>query len=147
MTTRGKKKCRLKSIILQHLELAGRRDYNPLISRPQTQTACTQTGRSVFLFVCVCVFELLGACLTVTHLVSHYHRRASVDSQNWKLCLNRQEVKDLGDGLLVGAVGEHNAMETGASQELAHLETQEGKQTQVKRRSVCLVADRMCNVM
>lgn len=118
-----KKKCRL--IILQHLELSERRDYNSLISRPKhKQRVHREAG---VCFVCVRVFELLTACLTVTHLVSHYHRGASVDSQNWKLCLDREEVKDLGNGLLIGAIGKHNAMETGACEKLTHLEVEQTK--------------------
>lgn len=50
----------------------------------------------------------------ITHLVRHNHRGSSVDSQDWKLSLNRQEVKDLGDGFLIGAIGKHNAVETSA---------------------------------
>jgi len=57
----------------------------------------------------------------VPHLVSHNHRGASVDSQDWKLRLDGEEVEDLGDGLLIGAVGEHQAVESRARQKLAHL--------------------------
>lgn len=52
--------------------------------------------------------------VTVTYLVCHYHRGASVDSQDRKLRLNGEEVEDLGDGLLIGAVGKHNAVEPSA---------------------------------
>lgn len=37
-----------------------------------------------------------------------------MDSQDRKLCLNGEEVEDLGDGLLIGAVGKHNAVEPSA---------------------------------
>lgn len=60
------------------------------------------------------MLELVLVCVTVTHLVSHNHRGAPVDSQDWKLRLNGEEVKDLGNGLLISAVGKHNAMETSA---------------------------------
>ena len=53
-------------------------------------------------------------CVTVAHLVSHNHRGASVDPQDWKLRLHGEEVKDLGNGLLIGAIGKHKAMETSA---------------------------------
>lgn len=67
---------------------------------------------------CMCVLETLRQ---VTHLVSHNHRGASVDSQDWKLSLNGQEVKDLGNGLLIGAISKHDAMETSARKKLTHL--------------------------
>lgn len=60
----------------------------------------------------------------VTYLICHYHRGAAVDSQDRKLCLDRQEVEDLGDGLLIGAVGKHNAVESSAGQKLTHLGAQ-----------------------
>lgn len=44
-----------------------------------------------------------------------------MDSQDRKLCLNGEEVEDLGDGLLIGAVGKHNAVEPSAGQKLTHL--------------------------
>lgn len=56
-----------------------------------------------------------------------------MDSQDWKLCLNRQEVKDLGNGLLIGAISKHNAVETIARQKLTHLGAQLNK---LKHQSV-----------
>lgn len=64
--------------------------------------------------LCLCLNQSVLACVAVTHLVSHNHRGASVDSQDRKLCLNGEEVKDLGNGLLISAIGKHNAMETSA---------------------------------
>lgn len=48
------------------------------------------------------------------YLVCHDHRGASVDSQDRKLCLNGEKVEDLGDGLLIGAVGKNDAVEPSA---------------------------------
>ena len=62
--------------------------------------------------------------LCATHLVSHNHRGASMNSQDWKLRLNGEEVKDLGNGLLIGTIGKHDAVETSACEELTHLGTQ-----------------------
>lgn len=59
-----------------------------------------------------------------------------MDSQDRKLCLDRQEVEDLGDGLLIGAVGEHNAVKPSAGQKLTHLGAQ--KHSVLSRRSVCV---------
>ena len=50
-----------------------------------------------------------------------------MDSQDWKLRLNGEEVEDLGDGLLIGAISKHKAMETSAGQKLTHLGTQGNK--------------------
>lgn len=47
-----------------------------------------------------------------------------MDSQDWKLRLNGEEVKDLGNGLLIGTIGKHDAVETSACEELTHLGTQ-----------------------
>lgn len=63
-----------------------------------------------------------------------------MDSNNWKLCLNRQEVQDLGNGLLVSAVGEHDAVETSARQELTHLGTKTPSGSNEGRVCACMCA-------
>lgn len=60
-----------------------------------------------------------------------------MDSQDRKLCLDRQEVEDLGDGLLIGAVGKHNAVEPSAGQKLTHLGAQK-KNHSVLSTPVCV---------
>lgn len=70
-----------------------------------------------------CVSSKWPTLRQVTDLVSHNHRGASVDSQDWKLSLNGQEVKDLGNGFLIGAISKHDAMETSARKKLTHLGT------------------------
>lgn len=47
-----------------------------------------------------------------------------MDTKDRKLCLNREEVEDLGDGFLIGAVGKHDAVKAGAREQLAHLGAQ-----------------------
>lgn len=59
-------------------------------------------------------FRYVSAYVVGTYLVSHNHRGPSVDSQDWKLSLHGEEVKDLGNGFLICAIGKHNAVETSA---------------------------------
>lgn len=65
--------------------------------------------------------ETLKYFLLMTHLISHNHRGTSMNSQNRKLCLNRQEIQDLGNGLLICAISKHKSMETSSRHKLTHL--------------------------
>lgn len=46
-----------------------------------------------------------------SYLGSHDHGRASSDAQDGDVCLRRDEVQDLSDGLLVRVVTKHNALQ------------------------------------
>lgn len=61
-----------------------------------------------------------------------------MDSKDRKLCLNREEVEDLGDGLLIGAVGKHDAVKTSAREQLAHLGAQT-KTTSTVNKAMCVL--------
>lgn len=66
-----------------------------------------------------------------------------MDSKDRKLCLNREEVEDLGDGLLIGAVGKHDAVKASAREQLAHLGAQTKTTSAVKQGIVCFMC--ACN--
>lgn len=61
-----------------------------------------------------------------------------MDSKDRKLCLNREEVEDLGDGLLIGAVGKHDAVKASAREQLTHLGAQTQTSSAVNRGFVCV---------
>lgn len=50
---------------------------------------------------------------SVPYLGSHDHGGASSDAQDGDVCLGRDEVQDLGDGLLVRVIPEHHPLQPG----------------------------------
>lgn len=62
-----------------------------------------------------------------------------MDSKDRKLCLNREEVEDLRDGLLISAVGKHDAVKASAREQLAHLEVQAKTGSAVIREGMCVL--------
>lgn len=69
-----------------------------------------------------------------------------MDSQDRKLCLDRQEVEDLGDGLLIGAVGKHNAVEPSAGQKLTHLGAQKTLSAEQRVCACVLTSDHVTHL-
>lgn len=67
-----------------------------------------------------------------------------MDSKDRKLCLNREEVKDLGNGLLIGAVSKHNAVKASARHQLTHLGAQQ-KQAQLSNET-CVMFVKVCRL-
>lgn len=85
---------------------------------PSTTINCQQSSIAFANIICH------QAAMSLTHLVGHDHGGASVHAQHRKLGLDGQEVENLCDGLLVGAVGEDDAVEARTRQQLAYLQKQ-----------------------
>lgn len=62
-----------------------------------------------------------------------------MDSKDRKLSLNREEVEDLGNGLLIGAIGKHDAVKASTREQLAHLGAQTKTTSAAKHGIVCFV--------
>lgn len=56
-----------------------------------------------------------------TYLVSHDHRRPSINAQDGYECLRGNKIQNLGNGLLVSAVPEHHAVDLGTRHQVAHV--------------------------
>lgn len=46
-----------------------------------------------------------------SYLSGHDHGRAPSDAQDWNVCLSRDEVQDLSDGLLIRVVPKHHTLQ------------------------------------
>lgn len=58
---------------------------------------------------------------TSLYLISHDHGRPSVDAKDGYERLRGNKIQNLGDGLLVGAIPKHHAVDLGAGHQVAHV--------------------------